>query len=267
MISLRVINTCSKSRQLRSIFALLCVAVWYLSMAILHERSYWSVYSNRTKFGKPSDAKNMLQKYNSSICNCEREILMKDSAFVPDNTSDRFNWCSSESSLRGRHQKVISYVLYGKVNERYFSLIKNISSTAEEIYPGWIVRIYHNFVNQSGPEQEARDHLCNVYCQFNNIDLCSMPSLIERVRITNNTTTPATMDPGLLQGSQPKMWRFLVALDPNVDLFVSRDLDSMLLQREVDAVAEWLRSNYNFHSMRDHPNHGVGFLGGILIKQ
>ncbi|CAF1684749.1 unnamed protein product, partial [Didymodactylos carnosus] len=35
----------------------------------------------------------------------------------------------------------------------------------------------------------------------------------------------------------------------------SRDLDSALTQRELDAVTEWLKSNKSFHTMRDHPYH------------
>jgi hypothetical protein len=44
---------------------------------------------------------------------------------------------------------------------------------------------------------------------------------------------------------------------------MSRDLDSALTQRERSAVNEWLASNKSFHSMRDHPMHGVPMLGGM----
>lgn len=46
-------------------------------------------------------------------------------------------------------------------------------------------------------------------------------------------------------------------------LVMSRDLDSSLTQRERAAVNEWLASNKSFHSMRDHPQHGVPVLGGM----
>jgi hypothetical protein len=54
-------------------------------------------------------------------------------------------------------------------------------------------------------------------------------------------------------------------LDPNVDVFISRDSDSVILQREVDAVDEWLRSNYTFHVMRDHPFHFAAILVGASL--
>jgi hypothetical protein len=44
---------------------------------------------------------------------------------------------------------------------------------------------------------------------------------------------------------------------------MSRDLDSALTRRERAAVDEWLASNKSFHSMRDHPMHGVPMLGGM----
>ena len=48
-----------------------------------------------------------------------------------------------------------------------------------------------------------------------------------------------------------------------VDLYVSRDLDSRLNERELAAVQEWLDSSKEFHFMRDHPQHGTTILGGV----
>jgi hypothetical protein len=44
---------------------------------------------------------------------------------------------------------------------------------------------------------------------------------------------------------------------------MSRDLDSPLTRRERAAVDAWIASNKSFHSMRDHPAHGVRMLGGM----
>jgi hypothetical protein len=161
------------------------------------------------------------------------------------------------------HQKVITYTLYGNVHnasvaKRYYSLLRNISLTAERDYPDWVVRIYHNIRDRGGPEREAHDQLCDIYCRFHNVDLCSVPLLVERI---GNQTIP--IDPALLAGLNPKMFRYLVMLDPNVDVFISRDVDSIIWPREVDAVAEWLKSNYTFHVMRDHKFHGSIILAGI----
>ena len=58
------------------------------------------------------------------------------------------------------------------------------------------------------------------------------------------------------------MWRFFPTLDPQVELVMSRDLDSRLTAREAAAVGEWLESNKTLHVMRDHPWHGVPIMGG-----
>jgi hypothetical protein len=50
-------------------------------------------------------------------------------------------------------------------------------------------------------------------------------------------------------------WRFYPASDPNVEVMISRDCDSRISQREVDAVNDWLDSGLPFHIMRDHPLH------------
>lgn len=45
---------------------------------------------------------------------------------------------------------------------------------------------------------------------------------------------------------------------------MSRDLDSEIYQREVDAVNEWLyKTIYAFHIMRDHEQHSIEILGGM----
>ena len=64
------------------------------------------------------------------------------------------------------------------------------------------------------------------------------------------------------QGVVGRAWRFAVLGDPTVDLFLSRDSDSWVLDREVTAVQEWLLSGRTFHVMRDHPNHKAVMLAG-----
>eukprot|EP00804_Cyclotella_cryptica_P025471 CCRYP_011979-RB/>CCRYP_011979-RB protein AED:0.02 eAED:0.02 QI:717/1/1/1/1/1/2/1223/81 len=47
--------------------------------------------------------------------------------------------------------------------------------------------------------------------------------------------------------SNPRTWRFLVALDPEVNAYIIRDIDSRLNLREKAAVFEWLEgSNATF---------------------
>jgi hypothetical protein len=184
-------------------------------------------------------------------------------------TPGSFRWCSSDSSARGAHQKVISYSLFGtgqkenvSVSDRFVKLLRNISVTAEKSYPGWIVRIYHNFRNQSEnpDEKSVFNQLSELSCQFSHVDLCSLTEMIASL-----TSSPTPIDPDLLRGLNGRMFRYLVMLDPNVDIFISRDIDSVIWQREVDAVDQWLKSNFTFHLMRDHKFHSATILAGAII--
>jgi len=56
-------------------------------------------------------------------------------------------------------------------------------------------------------------------------------------------------------------WRFFGA--DSEDIFISRDVDSRLNNREKIAVEEWLESDKDFHIMRDHPFHKTEILGGM----
>lgn len=197
--------------------------------------------------------------YVSSLCNCGKKIPIQSNETAEP---DAFQWCSDESSARGHHQRIVTYALFGNAHNasvfrRYYSNLRNISLTVEKQYPGYVIRIYHNVVDD--PDSEGYRQLCNVYCRYPNVDLCSVPELADR--IGNNSTTP--IDPVLIRGLNPRMYRYLVMLDPNVDLFISRDVDSLIFQREVDAVRQWLPSNYTFHLMRDHKGHGSIILAGI----
>ncbi len=61
----------------------------------------------------------------------------------------------------------------------------------------------------------------------------------------------------------PLLWRFLPAIDIQVDAFLSRDLDSRINEREAAAVQEFLDSDMAFHVMRDHPAHTAYMMGGM----
>ena len=65
-----------------------------------------------------------------------------------------------------------------------------------------------------------------------------------------------------LQNSVGQVWRFAPMADPLVSEFHSRDLDSIVSQREVAAVNEWLADKTKtFHIMRDHRQHGSAIPG------
>lgn len=58
-------------------------------------------------------------------------------------------------------------------------------------------------------------------------------------------------------------WRFLALRQPGWDFYLFRDCDSRPIARERAAVAQWLASDRDFHSMRDHLYHNVPMLAGL----
>ena len=73
--------------------------------------------------------------------------------------------------------------------------------------------------------------------------------------ITNYAFLP--LDPQILPPTlNPRVWRFAPLVDPLVSEWHSRDMDSPVFQREVDAVQDWRAQGTTWHVMRDHPLHG-----------
>jgi len=116
---------------------------------------------------------------------------------------------------------------------------------AREVYPGWVMRVYHNLDLNSPAWRTA---VCNITCTYDHVDFCDVRRL-----------------PGLgdLSHKFGMVWRFAVLADETVRRFLVRDLDSMLGRRERDAVDAWLASNLTFHVMRDNPEHGTSIMAGM----
>lgn len=129
-------------------------------------------------------------------------------------------------------KNVISYSLWGNDPKYWVGAIRNIE-LAQKYYPGWKCRFY--------------------------IDKNSKKELIDTIK-GNNVEVVLVDSKGSFHGM---FWRFCASEDPDVDVFLSRDCDSRLSDRELSAVNEWLESDKDFHIMRDHPYHTVPILGGM----
>ena len=204
-------------RRIRSLpfFAFAFTSVILFVLVLVWHRQDTAVYSPYVEETVEQTTSQPINYFVSSLCNCDKESSAEEVS------QDAFDWCGPESSARGKHQKVITYSLYGNANstsifKRYYSLLTNISLTAEKVYPGWIIRIYHN-ISES---DEAYSQLCDVYCRSSNVDLCSLPDLMGRVN-----STASIIDAAHIGNLNPRMFRFLVMFDPNVDVFISRDVD------------------------------------------
>ena len=128
-------------------------------------------------------------------------------------------------------KKIISFSLWGDNSKYTIGAIRNAELTPI-IFPGWVSRFY-----------------CGL----------SVPtSIIETLKSLPHTEI-IIMD---VDGDWSGMfWRFYACDDS--DVMLSRDTDSRLSNREKLAVDEWLKSDKDFHIMRDHPYHTTEILGGM----
>jgi len=130
-------------------------------------------------------------------------------------------------------KNVISYSLWGDHPMYWFGALKNIE-LAEKYFPEWICRFY--------------------------IDNKCKKELIDTIKGNNVEVVLVDSD----NNWKGMFWRFWSSGEPEVNIFLSRDCDSRLSDREFVAINEWLNSDKDFHIMRDHPYHTVPILGGMF---
>lgn len=131
-------------------------------------------------------------------------------------------------------KKVISFCLWGDSPKYCVGAIRN-AEIFKQFYPDWECRFY---VHKSVPENTL-----------------SQIDAIENTEIITVDQSP---------NWQSMFWRFLPIIDEEVDIFICRDCDSRLSDREAQAVKEWESSEKLIHIMRDHPHHGFTMLGGMI---
>lgn len=129
-------------------------------------------------------------------------------------------------------KNIVSYSLWGDHPMYWVGALKNIDLVKKH-FPGWICRFYI-------------DDKCDVDL-IKNIEKTG-----SEIVLVNSKDSFAGM-----------FWRFAASEDPDVNIFLSRDCDSRISNREVSAINEWLSSDKDFHIMRDHPYHTVPILGGM----
>lgn len=150
---------------------------------------------------------------------------------------------------RGPNQRVIGFSIYGS-NVNYYKPLLNLTDAIKKYFPGWSVRVHHTTVLDQSVA-------CDFECKDDIIDFCNTDEL------------PYELNNSLFEykGSYPHamMWRWYPIADDFVDYFMSRDSDSVTIQREKDSVDVWLNERINtlFHVMRDNPYHNVHILGGM----
>lgn len=129
-------------------------------------------------------------------------------------------------------RKVISFSLFGSDNKYCLGAIENVK-LAKQIYPGWEVVFY-----------TADDVPASILIRLAD----------EGAKLIHS---------GHSQGRTGAFWRFNIAFEPDVDVFIIRDADSRLNLREKAAVDEFLLSDKKVHIMRDHIHHTRKIMAGM----
>jgi hypothetical protein len=143
------------------------------------------------------------------------------------------------------HQSGASSVVI--IESRHFEGIEdNLELMKVHYPPGWLMRVYYD-LDDNDP---VLAKLCRLACASPTLDICNVRQL------PGNPLADATKVFAMV-------WRFFPTLDPQVDAYGSRDLDSRISAREEAAVKDFMASDQPLHSMRDHPQHGAVFLGGM----
>jgi len=101
--------------------------------------------------------------------------------------------------------------------------------------------------------------MCDIICRYT-----ALPDgVVRRLKELGADLRPVS--PSVAAKVAPMLWRFRVAADPQVSVFIVRDADSRLTSRDAAVVSDWLRhSNSFFHCIRDHPSHSNFAVSGGL---
>jgi hypothetical protein len=113
--------------------------------------------------------------------------------------------------------KIISMSIWGD-NPRYIIGAQRQIQLAKKYYPEWIVRIYTDNVNN--------------FQEIENVQL---------IEVKEKTSG--------------YFWRFRALFEDETNVVLVRDSDARTTIREKLAVDEWLKSDKNFHTFRDHEAH------------
>lgn len=136
-------------------------------------------------------------------------------------------------------KKVVSYSLfptptYNNIETFFIRGMEWQIETVPKYYPGWEIWLY---VDEAVPDNLKSDW------SLKGVNIIEKKSL--------------------RGGWSGSYWRFLPIANPEVERFISRDLDAMIEWREANAVHEWCSTHYKFHVMRDHKTHGMKVLAGM----
>lgn len=150
-------------------------------------------------------------------------------------------------------KKIISFSLWGKIRLYCIGAIKN-AILAKKFFPGWICRFYYD---KSVPEI-----IINKLKKLDNTEL---------VFIEKESGGKIYKD----NGQFGAFWRFFPFDDDDVEIWMTRDIDSRLSEYEAEEINKFLKTDKIIHSIRNNnepPCRGGGtsfrnYVNGIDTRQ
>jgi hypothetical protein len=140
-------------------------------------------------------------------------------------------------------KNVVSFSLWGENPKYWKGALENIN-IIKDILPEWYIHFY--------VDENCKIELINSL-RFSNTE----------IRLVHSDFLGNTLNQQSIHSHQGMFWRFMSSLDKDVDIFLSRDCDSRISNREINAINEWKKTGKRFHIMRDHPYHIAAILGGM----
>jgi tetratricopeptide (TPR) repeat protein len=171
-----------------------------------------------------------LGRISEAVAHGDRALVLKDEAApslrLPDPIVRPFD-------VGQRSRNLIAFSIWGD-NVRYLNGAITNAIVARYLYPGWSARFYTD---------------------------ASTPPPFREALVQNGAQVVMVED--LPADRFGLFWRFLIEDDPDVDIYLVRDADSVMNVKERWAVADWLESGKAFHVMRDNPQHSELMLAGM----
>jgi tetratricopeptide (TPR) repeat protein len=171
-----------------------------------------------------------LGRIKEAVAHGDRALALKNEA-AP--AADLPNPVIRPFDVGQRSRNLIVFSIWGD-DVRYLNGAITNAIVARYLYPGWTTRFYAD---------------------------ASIPAPFRDALVQNGAQVVLVED--LPADRFGLFWRFLAEDDPDVDIYLVRDADSVINIKERWAVADWLDSGKAFHVMRDNPQHSELMLAGM----
>ena len=171
---------------------------------------------------------------NSDNVNNVNNVIHRSSISLSSSSStlSSLSWYKPIKLLDENKKKLLVFCLFNNKEVYNYGTLLNYE-LAKKVYPEWMIRIYFN----STANNKLIKHLETLDLELVEIDL----------------------------PYNPMFYRLFPIFDPDVECFISRDLDSIIGFREAAMVKEWYQGSWKLHLIHEVlPGHRHPIMGGMF---